>query len=312
MPRSKAGSGGRDGYGRAVELHQAEYFLAVVDHDGVNAAANALGLARPTVSQAIRVLERDLGVDLFHRVGRGMVLTSAGHALVGPARRMLRSVVSAQGALVDAAGKPRGRLDVVTLPGLAADPVARLVGAFRRRYPGVSVRIGDLRDEALAASLVRDGHCEVVFCHLPALDSAGLQVRELGTQEWWLAFPPGADVPPDDPMPLSTLPDLPQVIVPRGGGQAGEIERAVRQAGRRVRPAAVLQNREARLPFVLAGVGATFLERSMARSAAARGAIVRAVEPAISRPYGLVYDPAALSPVGQAFVGAADPDARPG
>ena len=297
-----------------MELHQAEYFLAVVDHDGVNAAANALGLARPTVSQAIRVLERDLGVDLFHRIGRGMVLTSAGHALVGPARRMLRSVVSAEGALVDASGKPRGRLDVVTLPGLAADPVARMVGAFRQGYPGVSVRIGDLRDEALAAALVRDGHCEIVFCHLPVLDSADLQVHELGVQEWWLAFPPGADVPPDHPMPLATLPDLPHVIVPRGGAraQAGEIERAVRQAGGRVRPAAVLQNREARLPFVLAGVGATFLERSMARSAAARGAIVRAVEPRISRSYGLVYDPAALSPAGQAFVGSADSSARPG
>ena len=96
------------------------------------------------------------------------------------------------------------------------------------------------------------------------------------------------------------------------GTQVKPLVGVERQAGRRVRPAAVLQNREARLPFVLAGVGATFLERSMARSAAARGAIVRAVEPPISRPYGLVYDPAALSPVGQAFVGAADPDVRPG
>ena len=38
----------------AVELHQVEYFLAVVDHNGINAAANALQLAQPTASQAIR------------------------------------------------------------------------------------------------------------------------------------------------------------------------------------------------------------------------------------------------------------------
>lgn len=295
-----------------MELHQVEYFLAVVDHDGINAAAGALGLARPTVSQAIRGLERELDVELFHRVGRGMVLTSAGHALVGPARRMLRNVVSAEGALVDAAGKPRGRLDVVTFASLAAEPVARLVGTFRQEYPGVAVRIGDLRDEASAATLLRDGHCEIVFCHLPALDSADLEVRELGTQEWCLVFPPGADVPPDDPMPLSTLPDLPHVIVPRGGSQAGEIERSVRQAGRGLSPAAVLQNREARLPFVLAGVGATFLERSMADDAVARGAVVREIEPRISRSYGLVFDPAALSPAGQAFVRSAQANTRPG
>lgn len=295
-----------------MELNQVGYFLAVVDHDGINAAASALGVARPTVSQAIRVLERDLDVELFHRVGRGMVLTSAGHALVGPARRMLRNVVSARGAVVDAAGKPRGRLDLVTFASLAAEPVARLVGAFRQEYPGVAVRIGDLRDEASASSMVRDGHCEIVFCHLPALDSAGLEVRELGVQEWCLVFPPGSQVPPDDPMPLSTLPDLPQVIVPRGGSQAGEIERSVRRAGRGIRPAAVLQNREARLPFVLAGVGATFLERSLADNAVARGAVVRGIDPPISRSYGLVFDPAALSPAGQAFVGVAEADARPG
>lgn len=294
-----------------MELHQVEYFLAVVDHDGINAAASALGLARPTVSRAIRVLERDLDVELFHRVGRGMVLSSAGHALVGPARRMLRTVVSAQGAVVDAAGKPRGRLDLVAFASLAAEPVARLVGAFRRENPGVSVRIGDLRVEAAASSMIRDGHGEIVCCHLPALDSVDLEVHELGTQEWCLVFPPGSDVPPDDPMPLSGLPDLPQVIVPRGGSQAGEIERAVRRAGRGIRPAAVLQNREARLPFVLAGVGATFLERSLAEDAVARGAVVRDIEPRISRSYGLVFDPAALSPAGQAFVRSALATARP-
>ncbi|MGH3520057.1 MAG: LysR family transcriptional regulator [Haloechinothrix sp.] len=285
-----------------MDLHQIEYFLAVVDHNGINAAATALDLAQPTISQAIRGLERELGVELFHRIGRGMVLTSAGHTLVGPARRILRDVVAAEGSLVDAAGRPRGRLDILAMPALSADPVARLVGAFRREFPKVFIRIGDLRDEALGASLIRDGHCEIVVCHLPNPDSAGLDVCELGVQEWWLVFPPGSQPPPEDPLPLSALPDGPHVVVPRGGSQAGEIEQAVAAAGRVIRPAAVVQHREARLPFVLAGVGGTFLERSMAEASVARGAVVRAVEPRISRAYGLMYDSSALSPAGRAFV----------
>src|SRR5260370_14937079 len=127
-----------------MALHQIGYFLAVVDHNGINAAASTLDLPQPTISGSIRALERDLGVPLLHRVGRGMVLTSAGHSLVGPARRMLRDVVTAESSLVDAAGRPRGRLDIATMPPLAVDPVARLVGAFRREYPGVAVRIGNL------------------------------------------------------------------------------------------------------------------------------------------------------------------------
>ncbi|MEU9211019.1 LysR family transcriptional regulator [Streptomyces sp. NPDC048415] len=285
-----------------MDLHQVEYFLAVVDHNGINAAATALDVAQPTISHAVRALERELGVPLFHRIGRGMVLSSAGHSMVGPARRILRDVVAAEGALVDAAGRRRGRLDIVAMPALSVDPVARLVGAFRQEFPKVHVRIGHLRDEAAGASLIRDDHCEIVVCHLPTPGSAGLAVCELGVQEWWLVFPPGSQLPPEDPLPLSALPDLPQVIVPRGFPQAGEVEHAVAAAGRVVRPAAVVQHREARLPFVLAGVGGSFMERSMAEASVARGAVVRAVEPRISRAYGLVYDASTLSPAGRAFV----------
>ncbi|MEV1239955.1 LysR family transcriptional regulator [Nonomuraea sp. NPDC050022] len=286
-----------------MDLHQIKYFLAVVDHNGINAAATVLDVAQPTISQAIQGLERELGVPLFHRIGRGMVLTSAGHSLVGPARRVLRDVVAAEGSLVDAAGRPRGRLDIFAMPALSADAVARLVGAFRREFPKVSIRIGDLRDEAMATSLIREGHCEIVVCHLPAIGHAGLEVRELGLQEYWLVLPPGSAPRPDGPLPLSQLPDLPQVTVPRGSSLAvGVIEQAVAAAGRAISPSIVVEHREARLPLVLAGVGATFLERSMAEAAAARGAVVRSLEPRISRAYGLVYDPAALSPAGRAFV----------
>ncbi|WP_219506146.1 LysR family transcriptional regulator [Nonomuraea ceibae] len=285
-----------------MDLHQVEYFLAVVDHRGVNAAAAALGVAQPTVSQALRKLERELGVPLFHRIGRGVVLTSAGHALIGPARRILRNVVAAQGTLADAAGRPRGRLDIVAIPTFAADPVARLLATFRHDHPEVLIRIDDLRDESAVTSLLREGHGEIVICHLPLAEASGLQVLELGVQEWWVAYPPGSAVPPDDPLPLTALPDLPLVTVPRGGSQAGEIEQALAEAGCAVRTATVVQSREARLPFVLAGVGGTFLERSLAETSRVRGAQVRAVTPPIRRAYGLVYDEAGLSPAGRDFV----------
>lgn len=285
-----------------MDLHQIAYFLAVVDHKGINAAAAALGLAQPTVSQAVRELERTLRVDLFHRVGRGMVLTSAGHALVGPARRMLRDVVAAEGALPDAAGQLRGRLDLCARPAVLGEPVSRLLGAFRRQHPKVSVHIGDLPDEETATQLIRDGHCEILVCHLPLPGTEGLAVRELGVQEHWMVFPPGTELPPDDPLPLAALPDIPPVVVPRGGALVGRIEREIARAGQLRRPAAVLQHSEARLAFVMAGIGSTLVERSLAQAAAARGAVARATEPGLSAPYGLVYDPATLSRAGQAFV----------
>lgn len=283
-----------------MELHQVEYFLAVVDHKGINAAASALRLAQPTVSQAIRGLERELGVELFHRIGRGMVLTSAGRAFVGPARQILRDVVAAEGALVDAAGLPRGRLDIHVAAALAVHPVAQLVGRFRQRYPNVSLRLAELRDEEGGAALIREGHCEIVFTILPA-PAPDLEVEELGSHEFWLVFPPGTDVPEKDPLPLAELPDLPLVIVPKSTGRTA-IERALSAARKRTWPSAVVQHRESMLPLVLAGVGGTVLSRPMAEQAAARGAIVRAVDPPITLPYGVLYDPAVLSPAGRALL----------
>lgn len=72
-----------------MEPRAAEYFLAVVEHGGVTRAAQALYLAQPSLSEAIRRLEEELGVVLFERSGRGLVPTPAGRALVEPARRIV-------------------------------------------------------------------------------------------------------------------------------------------------------------------------------------------------------------------------------
>lgn len=66
-----------------MDLRQLEYFLAVVDHGGVNKAAVALRVAQPSLSQAVRKLEKGLGTELFHRVGRRVVLSPAAKHLSG-------------------------------------------------------------------------------------------------------------------------------------------------------------------------------------------------------------------------------------
>lgn len=284
-----------------MELRQVEYFLAVVDHGGLGAAAAALSLSQPSLSQAIRQLEKDLGVQLFHRIGRGLVPTAAARALEGPARQVLRDVVAAEASLVDASGLPRGRLDVLAFQTLAVGVVPGLVARFRERYPNVTVRIGDLREEEAAAAKVREGHCEVVFSYLPVA-GGGVSTVELGRHDWWLVFPPGTALPPTDPLPLSALPDLPLVIVPKGSTQRARIERALSAAGKRTRPSAIVHQREAALSLVFAGLGATVAERGMAERARRRGAEVRGISPAITSSYGIVYTPAGLTPAGEAFL----------
>lgn len=75
-----------------MDVRQLRHFLAVVDHGNVHRAAERLFVAQPSVTQTIRRLEAELGTELFLRRGRGLVLSSSGTALVGPAREVLRSL----------------------------------------------------------------------------------------------------------------------------------------------------------------------------------------------------------------------------
>src|SRR3712207_272305 len=72
-----------------MTLQQLEYFLAAVEHRSFSAAAEALHMAQPSLSDQIRRLEAELGVPLFARAGRGIALTEAGRILRPHAERTL-------------------------------------------------------------------------------------------------------------------------------------------------------------------------------------------------------------------------------
>ncbi|NGP04344.1 LysR family transcriptional regulator [Rhodococcus sp. 14C212] len=283
-----------------MDFRQVEYFLAVVENNGINGAAAALGVAQPTVSQALRSLERELGVELFHRIGRGMVLTAAGRSLIGPSRQILRDVTAVEELLTTSDGAVAGRLDIMAFPALSVGPLVELIARFRREYPKVAVRFSALRDEELVASLIRDGHCEFVVAHLPLEGGDGLEVIELGEQEWWLAYPPGSELP-EGPIHLSELPDIPMVFAPTGASMVDAVESALRAAGARPEISVLVGQREVRLPMVAAGLGGSIVDRVPAEAAEDR-LVVRACEPRLAGTYGLAFDPATLSAVGQAFV----------
>ena len=188
-----------------MDLKQIEYFLAVVDHGGIAGAALTLGVAQPTISTGIRSLERALGVPLFHRLGRGMVLSSAGRALLGPGRQILRDTAAAKYNLASTSASLVGRLDIMAMPMLGLTALAEAIAAFRALHPRVIVHIKEFRDDTAPVELIRDGHCEFVASHIPLPEAEALQSLTLTVHEYWLAYPPGTVLPPG-PVPLAVLP----------------------------------------------------------------------------------------------------------
>src|SRR5215471_7003376 len=73
-----------------MEMRQVDYVLAVIDRGSFTAGAESLDIAQPSLSEGVRRLEAELGVRLFDRIGRRVILTDAGRAFEGPARRLVR------------------------------------------------------------------------------------------------------------------------------------------------------------------------------------------------------------------------------
>ncbi|HCW18265.1 LysR family transcriptional regulator, partial [Achromobacter sp.] len=117
-------------------------FLAVARHGSFSAGARALGLAQPTLTTQIQALEKQHGVELFHRRGRGAQLTQVGLALLPVAQQLGALELDAFNLLHDAGKLNTGKLRIG-----AVGPfhVIEMVDAYHRLYPGVdmSIRVGN-------------------------------------------------------------------------------------------------------------------------------------------------------------------------
>lgn len=284
-------------------------FLAVVDEGTVTRAAVRLHVAQPSLSQTLRALERELGVALFHRAGRGLRLSSAGQALIGPAREVLVAIDAARAAVGEVAELLRGTLHLAALATLAVDPLAALIGRHRRAHPGIVVRVHEPESTAGVSSLVQDGTCELGLAPLP-LRSHNLRTVALGEQELLFVLPPGALADEDpsrhhtagDPLAPAALREIPLVVSPPGTSTRTLLEQALQAVGVTPRIAVETAAREAIVPLVLAGAGAALLPAPLAHEAERRGAVARAARPRIARRIGIVHRDDPLSPAARALI----------
>ncbi len=299
-----------------MDVRQLSYVLAVVDHGSFTRAAESLAVAQPSLSQGVRTLERELGVELFVRRARPVRLTPAGEALVGPARRAVREVDTARAAVDAVRGLTGGHLDLGSQPTLSIDPLADLIGRFRTAHPAVVVRLAEPEDASDVASLVRSGHCEIGACDLPLIDPAGLVSHLLATQGYQVVLPrrgrrrsgsTGSRRPPgstgsSDQVSLVELAALPLVTTPTGTSTRRAVDAAMAAAGLAPRVAVESDHRESLIPLVLAGAGVAVVPDSLVPSALRQGATVRPLDPPLSRQIGLIHRDDPLSPGGAAFL----------
>lgn len=285
-----------------MELRQLEYLVAVADKGSFTRAAASLQVAQPSLSQAIRTLETELGVELFHRTTRSVRLSAAGEAILAPARQALRDADNARAAVAAVVGLEGGRLDIVCLPTLAVHPTSILIGAFRRAHPNVKVRVTEPEELDRVAARVRDGASEIGVTELP-LEHTGLTAHLLERQEFVALVPRGlANHLGTSRITIARLAEQPLVTTPTGTSTRRQLDDAFAAADLASHIAVETDHREAIPALVRSGAGVAVLPRRLADGAANRDVAVLGITPAIRRDVGIIHRAAALAPAAAAFV----------
>ncbi|MFI6080221.1 LysR family transcriptional regulator [Streptomyces sp. NPDC051217] len=164
-----------------MELRHLEYFVAVAEERHFTRAAERLFVSQSGLSASVRVLERELGAQLFRRNTRSVDLTEAGWALLGEARRTLAGARAAKDAVSAISGLLRGTLAVGAEQCLGAVHVSALLAEFRGRHPGVEVQMRQDGSQALAED-VGTGHLDLAFVALTGDTPSGVRVIPLATE----------------------------------------------------------------------------------------------------------------------------------
>jgi len=225
-------------------------FLAVARHGSFSAGARALGLAQPTLTTQIQALEKQHGVELFHRRGRGAQLTQVGLALLPVAQQLGALELDAFNLLHDAGKLNTGKLRIG-----AVGPfhVIEMVDAYHRLYPGVdmSIRVGN------SAEVLADltNYVTDIAVLAGARDEPGLSAEHYASHAVILFAPVSHPLARFDSVPLSALQDAPLLQREAGSTTRAALEAVLEQANVRPRPVMEVGSREALREAVARGLG---------------------------------------------------------
>ncbi|MBX6390268.1 MAG: LysR family transcriptional regulator [Frankia sp.] len=201
-----------------MSLHRLPYFVAVAEHGSFTAAARALHMAQPPLSNQIHALERELGVELFQRTPRGATLTAAGRALLPEARLLLERFSQATDLVRRIGRGEAGRLAVGLVPTAANGELPQFLRRFMAEYPDVELTLTEQRPAALVEQL-RAGTLDLVVQY-QAVDSDELASVHVATERLLLAAPSGHALAARPAASVRDLAGMP-LILPAAHGSGG-------------------------------------------------------------------------------------------
>ncbi len=197
-----------------MELHQLRYFIAVAEERHFTRAARSLGVAQPSVSKQIRLLEEELGTTLFHRTRGNVTLSTAGEAFLPWARQVVTDLASAVDEAREIGGLRRGRLSVGATPSITTAILPQALRRFHATYPGIELKLQEAGSRDLIRE-VNEGNLDLALVILPVTQRS-LETVPLLREELVVAVAAGHPLAERKRIALAELRDTPLVMFREG------------------------------------------------------------------------------------------------
>jgi len=276
-----------------MDIKHLRYFLAIAEAQSITAAAQAMGVAQPSLSQHVKRMEKDLGFKLVERSPRGTLLTEEGRVLVDHARRICENLDRCMEEMRELGGVIGGRVCFGMPPSCSMVLSVPLAETVRLELPEVRLRA----IEAMSGYLktwVQDGTVDIGFLY--DLEEVGhFRTTHVLDEELFFFSAPDSwplDSPPGAPVPLRELAKL-EMILPSSGLRR-LIENYCAAHDVRLNVVVEMDAMTQIKELVARGSGYTIFAPVAAQDFVARGELLRAqiIEPTMTRPVHLVNNPA--------------------
>lgn len=241
-----------------MDFKQLRAFITVADTGNVTRAAELLHVVQPAVSRQLRLLEEDLGVELFERQRHGMVLNEQGQALLGYARRALLELDRARAQISGGTAREVGGLVTIGLLPSTSDLLASaLISEVQSRFPRIRTRIA-MGYAGTLQQWLDAGEIDVALLY-GAERMPNVNARPLIEEALWLVGPSSAGLKASRPVALKSLIGKPLILPSSSHGIRTLVDHACAVAKVKLNIATETNAMSIQKSLVLGGHGMTIL-----------------------------------------------------
>ncbi|MCZ4256606.1 LysR family transcriptional regulator [Sulfitobacter sp. G21635-S1] len=273
-----------------MDIKQLKYFLLVADMGGFTNAARAMGLGQSAISKQIKLLETEVGAQLFLRHGRGIVLTPAGRQLLDHARDITERIEVARADMSELSKSVAGEITCGLPASLGSTLTTPLLKRFLDSYPLVRLSLVEGLSGHLYEWLLR-GDLDLAALYMPSVNNSLFSEFILSDQIYLVWANDG--IPAPETIPFDEAVGKPLILSSAAHALRKRVEHIASQRNLKVNIRCQVDSIAAIRNLVLQGYGYALMPVSLIQSELEQGMVScsRLVDPTLNRDLLLAMSP---------------------